>query len=84
MDQSFLNWTFGIANLILGAFLKMTWDSYKELKRTDKELAEKVSGIEVLVAGQYVKREDFQGVTTQIFSKLDKILDKLEQKQDKQ
>ena len=84
MDQSLFNWIFGILNIIFGAFLKVMWDSYTELKRTDKELAEKVSGIEVLVAGQYVKREDFQGVTTQIFSKLDKILDKLEQKQDKQ
>jgi hypothetical protein len=83
MDQSLFNWVFGVLNIILGAFLKVMWDSYKDLKRTDKELADKVSGIEVLVAGQYVKREDFQGVTTQIFSKLDKILDKLEQKQDK-
>lgn len=63
--------------------MKMIWDSYKALKETDKELAEKVSNIEVLVAGQYVKREDFAAVTNQIFSKLDKILDKLDQKVDK-
>ena len=61
----------------------MMWDSYKTLKQTDKELADKVSNIEVLVAGQYVKREDFVQVTNQIFSKLDKILDKLDTKADK-
>lgn len=83
MDQSFLNWVFGIVNIAIGAFMKVMWDSYTDLKKTDKELAEKVSNIEVLVAGQYVKREDFQNVTNQIFAKLDKILDKLEQKQDK-
>lgn len=83
MDQSLLNWVFGILNIIFGAFLKVMWDSYKDLKKTDKELAEKVGGIEVLVAGQYVKREDFATVTNQIFSKLDKILDKLDQKVDK-
>lgn len=83
MDQSFLNWVYGIANIGFGIIGKIMWDSYRELKQTDKELAEKVGNIEVLVAGQYVKREDFVQVTNQIFSKLDKILDKLEQKVDK-
>lgn len=83
MDQSLLNWAFGLINLILGFFLKALWDSYKDLKKTDKELADKVGEMEVLVAGQYVKRDDFQTVTNQIFNKLDKILDKLDQKMDK-
>ena len=83
MDQASLNWFFGLINLVLGVLIKMRWDSYKTLKQTDKELADKVSNIEVLVAGQYVKREDFVQVTNQIFSKLDKILDKLDTKADK-
>jgi len=83
MDQSLLNWIFGVLNIIFGIVGKVMWDSYKDLKKTDKELAEKVSNIEVLVAGQYVKREDFVQVTNQIFTKLDKILDKLNQKADK-
>lgn len=83
MDQSTFNWFFGILNICLGIGAKVMWDSYKELKNSDKELADKVNNIEVLVAGQYVKREDFAQVTNQIFSKLDKILDKLDQKVDK-
>ena len=83
MDQSLLNWIFGVLNIIFGIVGKVMRDSYKDLKKTDKELAEKVSNIEVLVAGQYVKREDFVQVTNQIFTKLDKILDKLDQKVDK-
>jgi len=83
MDQASLNWFFGLINLVLGVLIKMMWDSYKTLKQTDKELADKVSNIEVLVAGKYVKREDFVQVTNQIFSKLDKILDKLDTKADK-
>ena len=83
MDQAVLNWAFGLLNILFGIIVKALWDSYKELKRTDKELADKVSSIEVLVAGQYVKREDFQNVTSEIFRKLDKILDKLDQKVDK-
>lgn len=83
MNQDFLNWSFGILNLILGGFIKAMWDSYKELKKTDTELAEKVNQIEVLVAGTYVKRDDFDRVAHAIFSKLDKISDKLDNKADK-
>lgn len=83
MEQSALNWVFGVVNIILGAALTMMWDSYKELKKSDKELAEKVNNIEVIVAGQYVKREDFEKVADQIFSKLDKIMEKLDKKADK-
>ena len=46
-------------------------------------LAEKVNGIEILVAGNYVKKDDFDRFTDAIFSKLDKISDKLDNKADK-
>jgi len=83
MNQDFLNWVFGILNLILGGFIKAMWDSYKELKKTDAELADKVNQIEVLVAGTYVKRDDFDRLSHAIFAKLDKISDKLDQKADR-
>jgi len=83
MEQSYLNWAFGIVNLIIGALLKAMWDSYKELKKADVALVEKVNQIEVLVAGQYVKRDDFDRVADAIFVKLDKISDKLDKKADK-
>lgn len=83
MNQDFLNWSFGIFNLILGGFIKAMWDSYKDLKKADTELAEKVNQIEVLVAGQYVKRDDFDRTAHAIFAKLDKIADKIDNKADK-
>jgi lipoprotein NlpI len=83
MEQSYLNWGFGIVNLILGGLIKAMWDSYKDLKKDDVELAEKVNQIEILVAGQYVKRDDFDRVASAIFSKLDKISDKIDKKADR-
>jgi hypothetical protein len=83
MEQTIYNWAFGLLNLIFGFFLKAIWDSYKELKATDMTLAEKVNGIEILVAGNYVKKDDFDRFTDAIFSKLDKISDKLDNKADK-
>ena len=59
-------------------------DSMKELKKTDSELATKVQSIEVLVAGQYVKREDFKELSDALFRKLDRIEVKLDSKMDKE
>lgn len=83
MEQTLLNWVFGLSNIAFGFILKIMWDSYKDLKKADAALAEKVNQIEVLVAGQYVKRDDFDRVANAIFAKLDKISDKLDGKVDK-
>ena len=83
MEQTIYNWAFGLTNLVFGFILKAIWDSYKELKLTDTNLAEKVNSIEILVAGNYVKKDDFDKVADAIFFKLDKISDKLDRKADK-
>ena len=73
MEQSLLNWVFGAANIIIGAVLKWIWDAHKELRDADKELADKVSKMEVLVAGQYITRDEFERAIQRIFDKLDHI-----------
>ena len=83
MEQSALNWVFGVANIILGAALKWIYDAHRDLRKADERLAEKVNKIEVVVAGEYVKREEFDRIADAIFNKLDKIYEKLEQKADK-
>jgi hypothetical protein len=83
MEQTIYNWAFGLINLVFGFILKVIWDSYKELKAVDSNLAEKVNSIEILVAGNYVKKDDFDKVADAIFFKLDKISDKLDRKADK-
>lgn len=83
MEQSSLNWVFGVANILLGAALKWVYDSHRDLRKADEKLAEKVGKIEVVVAGEYVKREDFDRVANVIFAKLDKISEKLDSKADK-
>jgi CHASE3 domain sensor protein len=63
--------------------LKSLWDAVKDLQNADKQLAEKVNQIEVLVAGEYATREDFKSLSNAIFTKLDRIEDKLDAKVDK-
>ncbi len=78
---------FDIAISVIGALggwiLKTIWDAIKELQKDDKELSEKLSHVEVLVAGGYVKVDKFDMVVNKIFDKLDKIDSKLDKKVDK-
>lgn len=53
--------------------LSVAYNSVRDLQRADKELADKVSSIEVLVAGTYVTREEFLNTLNEVFAKLDRI-----------
>jgi len=68
---------------MLGWWLNNVWTSLKELQNADRELAEKVASIEILVAGQYVTRDEFNNVLNQVFNKLDKIIDAVNRKVDR-
>lgn len=63
--------------------MKAMWAAVRDLQAQDRELAEKVSSIEVLVAGAYVKREELREISAAIFKKLDRIEQKVDSKQDK-
>ncbi len=81
--QDLFNASMGALLLLMGWFLRIMWDSLKSLQQQDRELAEKVSKIEVLVAGEYVKKEDFDRVIERLFDKLDHIELKIDSKADK-
>ena len=57
--------------------------SIKELQAMDRDLAEKVGAIEVLVAGQYVTRDEYTNTLNAIFVKLDRIQESINSKADK-
>lgn len=83
MEQTIINFILGLFGMILGFMLRVLWQSVKDLRTEDRLLADKVNNIEVLVAGQYIKRDEFQQFSEAIFKKLDKIEDKLDGKEDK-
>ena len=51
--------------------------------KQDQTLADKVARIEVLVAGEYVKKDEFERAIERLFDKLDHIEMKIDQKADK-
>lgn len=83
MDQSLVNYVIGAFGLLASFLLKAIWDDIKALQRDDINLSQQMSSLNLLVAGSYVKREDLESLTHALFSKLDKIEDKLDKKADK-
>ena len=81
--QSIFNIVSGALLLLGGWFLRIMWDTLMNLQAQDRELADKVARIEVLVAGEYVKKEDFDRVIERLFDKLDHIELKIDSKADK-
>jgi hypothetical protein len=81
--QVLFNIVIGILGVMGGWLLNTMWSSLKDLQAADTKLAEKVSAIEVLVAGQYVTREEFTTTMNALFLKLDRIQDTLNKKVDR-
>jgi len=83
MAQTIVNWLLAGFGALIGFLLNTVWQAVKDLQAADKELAAKVSEIEVLVAGAYVKKEEFSTAVAALFAKLDRIEDKIDKKADK-
>lgn len=81
--QILFNLVVGILGALGGWVLNTMWSALKDLQKADTKLAEKVGAIEVLVAGQYITREEFATSMHAVFSKLDKIQDTLSEKADR-
>lgn len=80
MDQQLFNIVIGVAGALGGWWMKAMWEGLKDLRKTDHELTQQVNNLQILVAGQYMRREEFDKVGQAIFAKLDRIEDKLDKK----
>jgi hypothetical protein len=88
MPEQFMSQT--MINAIIGGFaaavafiLRVIWEGLRELQKADVDLTAKISEIQLLVAGNYVKKDELDGVIKALFTKLDKIEDKLDKKVDR-
>lgn len=81
--QAIINWLLGVFGMLIGILVRSLWQAVKDLQESDKEIIDKVNSVEVLVAGQYVKQDEFNRLSDAIFKKLDRIEDKLDGKEDK-
>lgn len=83
MNQQLFNMVIGIAGALGGWWMKAMWEGLKDLQKADQNLTREVTQLQTLVAGQYMRREEFERTSRAIFAKLDHIEDKLDGKADK-
>lgn len=83
IDQQLFNIVITTCGLLGGWFLKVVDDNLKDARAKNASLAEKLSEMEVLVAGQYVRKDDLDRHIDAIFKKLDRIEGKIDMKADK-
>lgn len=81
--QMFFNIAITLIGFLGGWVLNSLKTNIENLQKADRALTEKVQSVEVLVAGHYVRRDDFDKISAEMFRKLDKIYDKLDGKADK-
>ena len=78
-----VTWILGGINMFTGGFIKWLWSENRRLQDSDSALLDRVNKLELTVVGDYIKRAEFTHAMAILYEKLDKIYDKLEEKQDK-
>jgi len=76
--QVILNWLGGAICVLGGWFLNNLDRRFRDNEVVQKGHGDKIQAIELLVAGDYVKREDHEKYMAAIFKKLDAIEDKVD------
>jgi len=83
VDQTIINWIFAGFGALAGFILNNIWQAMRDLQQADRVLADKVGEIEILVAGEYVKRPELTEAMRDVFALLHRIEDKLDKKADR-
>ena len=85
--QPILNFSFAIVGALFGWLMKLGYDSIQRLQVDSRQLAIDIQAIELLVAGQYIKRDDMERYidkqTSLLMGRFDHLEKKLEGKADK-
>lgn len=76
LDQTIVNWAFGLAGTLGGFVVKAMWDAIAQL-RTD------LADLNRAIARDYVRRDDYRDDISEIKGLLSRIFDKLDEKADK-
>lgn len=71
--QDYFNILLGLVAFLGGWWMKAIWQSIKDLQTTDNQLLVKVNSIEILIAGQYARREELEKLSNSIIAKLDRL-----------
>jgi hypothetical protein len=71
--QEVINVLLGLLCALLGWLMNELWTAVKDLRTADEELVTRITSIEILVAGQYVTREELDRKFDVLFTKFDDL-----------
>jgi len=81
--QAAFNIVLGGFSFLAGVLLTNIWKEIKQLQVNERETTKRIGQIEILVAGTYTTKDEFTRVMDKVFTKLDTISEKLNDKADK-
>lgn len=81
--QMIFNFILSGLGILGGWALRVLWDSVRDLQQADTELTKRVGEIETLVAGDYLKRTDYEHSLDRLYNKLDSIDSRMQGKADR-
>lgn len=82
-SQQLFNIVVAVAGALGGWWMNVMWEGLKDSQEADRAMGVEVSDLKVLVVGGYVSTASLDKMTQAIFTKLDRIEDKLDGKADK-
>ena len=68
---------------IFGWLLNSIWQEIKELQSNEKKTTAEIAAINIVVAGDYVKKSEFTRVMDKLFDKIDDISKQINSKADR-
>ena len=81
--QTLFNIALGLISFIGGIFMRVVWDSHKEVRKSADDAKQDVRALEKEIAAAYVRKDDFYNFTNRLTEQLNRIEDKIDRKADK-
>lgn len=77
-----LLWNAGLtlASVVGGWFLKVLSDEIHQLREEDKRLADRVNDVALIVAGDYVRKTDFDRFEDALMGRFDRLERKIDER----
>lgn len=71
--QDYFNGLLGLVAFLGSWWMKSVWVAIKQLEKTDSEVFAKVTKIEILIAGEYAKKQDMDTKFDKVSEKISKV-----------
>lgn len=83
LDQTIVNWAFGLVGVLGGVILREMWASIKELRIDNAVLTKTIGELGEKIGREYVRRDSYRDDINEMKGMLMRIFDKLDEKADK-